>query len=347
MNTKKYHAIPTNIITGFLGAGKTTVIRHLLKTKPEKEKWAVLVNEFGEVGIDGAFLNGDGLKSDEIAVKEVPGGCMCCSVGLPSRTALNNLIRSHNPDRILIEPTGLAHPAQILDMFSGQEYQEVLELKAVVCLVDPWSISEPKFLELPAFRDQISLADILIATKQDVAVAEHLAAFRTFSEKLQPAKAAVETISNGNLPWQLLDLKRGAGVQSSVDHHPSHPHTHHHTADSPSTNLPKADHEGVIRVESRTAHQDQSVGCGWIFPSNWQFDRDQLIQFFEQLTVPRIKGVFATVEGWCAINKMRQNISSEVIEHSDQSRVEMINLEPIDWESIDQKLRNSRLNTTD
>lgn len=345
MTTKKYHAIPTNIITGFLGAGKTTVIRHLLRTKPEQEKWAVLVNEFGEVGIDGTFLSSNGLDSKDIAVKEVPGGCMCCSVGLPSRTALNNLIRTHNPDRILIEPTGLAHPAQILDMFSGQEYQEVLELKAVVCLVDPWSISEPKFLELPAFHDQIALSDVLVATKQDVAQTEHLAIFKTFAEKLQPKKAAIEIISDGELPWQLLDLKRSAEAQPKVGHHHSPHHTHHPADSSDSKNLPEADREGVIRVENSTAHndQDQSIGCGWIFSSNWQFDRDQLIQFFEQLTVPRIKGVFATAEGWCAINKMRQNISSEMIEYSDQSRVEMINLDPIDWEPIDRELRNSRV----
>ena len=338
MTTKQYHAIPTNIITGFLGAGKTTVIRHLLKTKPVQEKWAVLVNEFGEVGIDGSFLNSDGLKSDEIAVKEVPGGCMCCSVGLPSRTALNHLIRTHNPDRILIEPTGLAHPAQVLSMFSGKEYRDVLELRAVICLVDPWSISEPKFLELPAFNDQIALADVLVATKQDVSKPAHLTAFEAFTEKFQSAKAAIEIISNGELPWQLLDLKRSTETQPSVSHH----HTHHHTTDAPDiTNLPEADHEGVIRAESSTAHndEDQSVGCGWIFPADWQFDRGQLTSLFEQLTIPRIKGVFATSEGWCAINKMRQNISCEIIEHSDQNRVEMINLEPIDWKPIDQKLR--------
>jgi len=342
MTTKKYHAIPTNIITGFLGAGKTTVIRHLLKTKPEKEKWAVLVNEFGEVGIDDTFLNSNGLDSDDIAVKEVPGGCMCCSVGLPSRTALNNLIRTHNPDRILIEPTGLAHPNQVLTMFSGKEYQDVLDLCAVICLVDPWSISEPQFLELPAFHDQITLADVLIATKQDIAQPAHLTAFETFAKKLKPVKAAVEMISNGELPWQLLNLNHSAGAQPSVGHHHS---PHHHTAESSdSTNLPEADHEGVIRVESSTTHndQDQSVGCGWIFPDNWQFDREQLTRLFEQLTVPRIKGVFATTEGWCAINKMRQNISNEMIEYANQSRVEMINLEPIDWEPIDQKLRACR-----
>ncbi|GAL28505.1 putative metal chaperone [Vibrio variabilis] len=70
--------VPTNIITGFLGVGKTTTILNLLKDKPENENWAVLVNEFGEVGIDGAMMADGGAM-----IKEVPGGCMCCTAGVP------------------------------------------------------------------------------------------------------------------------------------------------------------------------------------------------------------------------------------------------------------------------
>ena len=84
---KKFHPIPTNIITGFLGTGKTTSILHLLRHNTGGEKWAVLVNEFGEVGIDGALLT-----PGAFAVKEVPGGCMCCAAGLPTQIALNKLI---------------------------------------------------------------------------------------------------------------------------------------------------------------------------------------------------------------------------------------------------------------
>ncbi|HEX4870608.1 MAG TPA: GTP-binding protein, partial [Moraxellaceae bacterium] len=71
-------AVPLNLVTGFLGAGKTTSIRHLLATRAGGERWAVLVNEFGKVGIDQAVLGGEG-----IAIKEVPGGCLCCANQLP------------------------------------------------------------------------------------------------------------------------------------------------------------------------------------------------------------------------------------------------------------------------
>ena len=77
--------IPTNIITGFLGVGKTTTILQLLKDKPEGEKWAVLVNEFGEIGIDGAILSDQGAL-----IKEVPGGCMCCTAGVPMSVGITH-----------------------------------------------------------------------------------------------------------------------------------------------------------------------------------------------------------------------------------------------------------------
>ena len=101
----------TNLITGFLGSGKTTSILHLLAHKDPNEKWAVLVNEFGEVGIDGALLADSGAL-----LKEIPGGCMCCVNGLPMQVGLNTLLRQGKPDRLLIEPTGLGHPKQILDL---------------------------------------------------------------------------------------------------------------------------------------------------------------------------------------------------------------------------------------
>ena len=100
-------AIPTNIITGFLGAGKTSAILHLLRSKPADERWAVLVNEFGEIGVDGSLLEGRHSEEQQVYIREVPGGCMCCTSGLPMQIALNQLLTKSRPHRLLIEPTGL------------------------------------------------------------------------------------------------------------------------------------------------------------------------------------------------------------------------------------------------
>jgi G3E family GTPase len=126
------HMTKTNLITGFLGSGKTTSILHLLANKDPAEKWAVLVNEFGEVGIDGALLADSGAL-----IKEIPGGCMCCVNGLPMQVGLNTLLRQGKPDRLLIEPTGLGHPKQILDLLTAPVYEPWIDLRATLCLLDP------------------------------------------------------------------------------------------------------------------------------------------------------------------------------------------------------------------
>lgn len=111
-------AVPTNIITGFLGVGKTTAILHLLASKPANERWAVLVNEFGEIGIDGGLMAGGQGAQTGVFIREVPGGCMCCVSGLPMQMALNRLLMDAKPDRLLIEPTGLGHPQEVIESLS-------------------------------------------------------------------------------------------------------------------------------------------------------------------------------------------------------------------------------------
>jgi G3E family GTPase len=321
---KKYQAIPTNIITGFLGVGKTTVILHLLKHKPANEHWAVLVNEFGEVGIDGALLAAEG-----IAVKEVPGGCMCCATGLPSKVALNQLIKSQNPDRILIEPTGLAHPKQILQAFGGKEYAGVLDLRAVICLLDPWSLSEQKFLGLPAFRDQIQLADVLVATKADTAQAEHLQLFDEFITDLKPAKTHVGKISQGNMPWQWLDADK-------VDQTVIMAVPKSHGGGESNAVAAERDSEGVLRQENQTEY---GFGCGWLFPDEFVFSFEKLERFLKDLDLPRVKGVIKTDQGWHSVNRMREHIQIKAAEPLGESRLEIISLQPVDWLVLESKVK--------
>ena len=152
----------TNLITGFLGSGKTTSILHLLAHKDPNEKWAVLVNEFGEVGIDGALLADSGAL-----LKEIPGGCMCCVNGLPMQVGLNTLLRQGKPDRLLIEPTGLGHPKQILDLLTAPVYEPWIDLRATLCILDPRLLLDEKSASNENFRDQLAAADIIVANKSD------------------------------------------------------------------------------------------------------------------------------------------------------------------------------------
>jgi G3E family GTPase len=128
----------TNLITGFLGSGKTTSILHLLPISPPMK---MLVNEFGEVGIDGALLADSGAL-----LKEIPGGCMCCVNGLPMQVGLNTLLRQGKPDRLLIEPTGLGHPKQILDLLTAPVYEPWIDLRATLCVMDPRQLLDEKIV---------------------------------------------------------------------------------------------------------------------------------------------------------------------------------------------------------
>jgi G3E family GTPase len=291
------------------------------------------------VGIDGELLAADG-----IAVRQVAGGCMCCATGVPSRVALHQLIRQQRPDRILIEPTGLAHPRQILQVFGGRDYAGVLDLRATLCLVDPWSLTEPRFLALPAFHDQIQLADVLVATKADSADPAHLALFHRMAAGLQPPKARVEVIASGQLAWQWLDTPIDSGRRQQLVARTALPLAHQRVvppvdaAVEPA--LPCADAEGVTLLVN---HQSDSWACGWLFSPEWVFDQAALLALLGNLPVPRIKGVMRSTAGWCSINRMREHCRVEALDAPDTEvpgRLEMIALAPCDWTVIDRALRN-------
>ncbi|MBO6225763.1 MAG: GTP-binding protein, partial [Psychrobacter sp.] len=113
-----FQNIPCTLVTGFLGAGKTTVINQLLASKPVDERWALLINEFGRIGIDGSLLassQDEAIDKNSIAIREVSGGCICCTSQLPLQIAISRLLSDHHPQRLIIEPTGLAHPRELID----------------------------------------------------------------------------------------------------------------------------------------------------------------------------------------------------------------------------------------
>ena len=114
--------IPVNVITGFLGVGKTSSILKLVEQKPADQEWAILVNEFGEIGVDRGLVRGQLAPRNDVMVFEVPGGCMCCAAGLPMEMALSQIFFLGEPDRLIIEPTGLGHPAEVLGVLASEAY---------------------------------------------------------------------------------------------------------------------------------------------------------------------------------------------------------------------------------
>ena len=185
--------IPTNIITGFLGAGKTTAILSLLSRKPEHEKWAILINEFGNVGVDGAILEQQGA-----IIKEIPGGCMCCVAGLPMSVGINALL-AQKPDRLLLEPTGLGHPKEVIHKLTSESYRNYVDLRATITVVDPRHFAESIYTDNINFQDQLALADVVVANKIDQCDDFDLYTFQTAMEKAEPQKALIAEVEHGQI----------------------------------------------------------------------------------------------------------------------------------------------------
>ncbi|MEI6755239.1 MAG: GTP-binding protein [Paludibacter sp.] len=154
--------IPVNIITGFLGAGKTTAIIKLLSQKNTDDRWAVIINEFGKVSIDTKTLQS---TSNSENVYEITGGCICCTAKAYLNVTLQTVIQSGKYSRIIIEPTGLGGVDMVSEIV---ESQSTLFLNPVICLVDIQGVTNPKLNRIPVFRAQISKSDWVVLTKTDL-----------------------------------------------------------------------------------------------------------------------------------------------------------------------------------
>ncbi len=326
--------VPTNLITGFLGAGKTTAIRHLLaEARPPEERWAVLVNEFGDVGVDAAGL-GDGA-----AVEELPGGCLCCTLGVPFRVALARLLRRSRPARLLIEPTGLGHPARILDQLHEFEEQGALTRHATLTLVDPRQLEDPRVAAHEAFHDQAQLADILIAHKSDLCTEAQLAALTRWAHGLYPPKRRIERAAHGRIEAAWLDEPIGragpadpAASAEAPHHHPEHHH----------------ERSGPAPEPGRPVRAEQSGGdtaaCGWLFHPEDVFERNALLAALEGLRgCQRTKGVVRTGGDWLRVDADSDGVRTEAVAWRGESRLEVIGPAPeVTWDGVEAQLLAAR-----
>ena len=266
--------LPVTIVTGFLGSGKTTLLRHMLDNA-EGRRIAVIVNEFGELGIDGEILKQCtiGCTEEEAngRVYELANGCLCCTVQEEFFPVMQELVaRRGDLDHILIETSGLALPKPLVQAFQWPEIRNACTVDAVITVVDSPAVAVGTFAAFPdqvdaqrkldpnldhesplheLFADQLASADLVILNKADMLDAQALAAVRAeVAEELPPAVKVIEA-SKGQLPISVL---LGLGAESELhidgrkthhDHHEGDDHDDHdHDAfDSISISLPQAD----------------------------------------------------------------------------------------------------------
>ena len=305
-------AIPTNIITGFLGVGKTSAILHLLKSKPADERWAVLVNEFGEIGVDGSLFTGQYSEEQGVFIREVPGGCMCCAAGLPMQVALNQLITRAKPDRLLIEPTGLGHPREVLQVLSADYYQQILDIQKILTLVDARKLSDKRYTSHQTFNQQIAIADIILGNKQDLYQPEDKAKLEAYVKQQGTAETEVLFSQNGEIAPSYLLGKTAAKAKA-----------HHHSSGEEKpllSELPIPD-SGYIKAVNKG---EGFHSVGWRFSPSRVFNYKKLFLFLSGINAERMKAVFITEAGVFGYNLTPDTLTEIELDDCVESRVEII-----------------------
>jgi G3E family GTPase len=328
--------IPITLFTGFFGVGKTTAIRSLLARKPKNERWAILVNEFGEVAIDQTSLNV--ADKSGVIIHEIPGGCMCCALDVPMGVAITEILSRVKPDRLIIEPTGIGHPAGILDQLRDANLKDIVDVGAVICFVDPRFVGDPRIEGAKVFRDQVHLADILIASKSDLASKDELERYQAWAEALFPPKLVVTRTVMGNIDRSLLDIR-------PYDKRlPLFPNLHSHEKRVAPSNIGEPRPGIPIRLENNGAGYQ---GCGWVFSHEDNFcDEATLIDYVGPPgpkglnNVERLKGVFRVNNEWVLVDRVRNELSISPISYRRDSRLEIIlsENETVNWLEIETAL---------
>lgn len=275
--------IPVTVITGFLGAGKTTLIRHLM-ANPQGKRLAVLVNEFGSVGVDGDILRScadENCPVDNIV--ELANGCICCTVAddfIPTIEAL--MARPERPDHILIETSGLALPKPLLKAFDWPAIRSKITVDGVIALADAEAVAAGRFApdvaavdaqraaddsidhETPlseVFEDQIACADIVLLSKADLAGEAGLAAARAVIEAEAPRQLPILPLTEGVIDPKVV-LGLGAAAEDDLAARPSHhdgaADHEHDDFDTVVIDLPEvSDPEALIAAIQRLAREQR------------------------------------------------------------------------------------------
>jgi G3E family GTPase len=270
---------PVHVLSGFLGSGKTTTLLDQLCRRRGKERIAVLVNDFGEAGFDDARVTEAG---QDVQVAEIDGACVCCTAPRGFVDALGKLLDEVQPDRIFVEPTGLARASDLVDTLRRAPYADRIAVGPVVALVDPRRL-DARAAGAPWVREQAESADVLVANRSDLATPEQLARFEQWAATLWPGPLRTVVTAHGVLPDDAWSWPEGAGPRVPAAG-VSHDHDHDH------------DHAGHV------GHG--FAARSWRWAPDVVFCRERLVDALARLAsggagapLERMKGLFRTDEG--------------------------------------------------
>jgi G3E family GTPase len=297
--------VPFHIISGFLGVGKTTAILNLLARLGKKEQVVVLINEWGQIGLDAEVV---GSEHPTLAVREISGGCICCTAGAALHQTMMDILTDLKPDRIIIEPSGVAKPGEIMDCLQSPDLADRLDIRPVIGLVDPVRFLQPAMMKMPIYRDQVDAAAILVANRCDTADQETIQVFLEKAAAMYPPKKAVHTTRFGKLPLEVLVPFETMQQNKTVPGIKGHMHT------------------GLETME-------EFKEAGWAWPAGTIFVYGKLQSFFKaldktaseiDLEMVRAKGVFHTDHGWFLMELATGSFYQREIQYRGPSRCQLI-----------------------
>lgn len=311
--------IPTHLIAGPLGAGKTSLLQQLLAQRPTDERWAILINEFGQLGLDRALLQSD--TEAGVSLAEIPGGCLCCVNGVPFQVGLGRLLRKARPDRLWIECSGLGHPTELLTQLSSAPWQGVLDLQPLLMVVDAGQLVSG--VALPDSQQRsLPLAGLLIANRTDLLSAES----RQQLAQQWPQALACE---HSAVDW--ADIPR-------------------HAAPPATATPPAASSQPVGQLalqpaqwQCHTQLTQAPYSLAWRIASDQCFSLVGLEHWLSATPWLRAKGILRTDQGWKACNLLPQDrIHWQDSEWRQDSRLELICAELPAREHLEEGLRATR-----
>ncbi|WP_375740762.1 CobW family GTP-binding protein [Pseudomonas boanensis] len=316
--------IPTHLIAGPLGAGKTSLIRQLLAQRPAHERWAVLINEFGQIGLDAALLSSD---DDGISLAEVAGGCVCCVNGAPFQVGLARLLRKARPDRLLIEPSGLGHPLEIQRQLREPPWEGVLALQPSVMVLDAAALATGQALP-DSQREALPGAGLLILNKS-----EHLdsSTCGKLLKQLPPIKVLWAS-------WGRLDISELPGIHAQsgkavdINQLP--------TAVGETPTLWTNPAQPICQIQS----QNEGWSIGWRWHPSQYFELMRVQIWLSRLPWRRAKLVLHTNAGWLSGNALEgAAIHWQASEWRKDSRLELIFAEAQDEAALKAAFEACRL----
>lgn len=316
--------IPTHLVAGPLGAGKTSLIRHLLAQCPMGERWAVLINEFGQVGLDAALLE---TGEDGISLAEVAGGCLCCVNGAPFQVGLGRLLRKARPDRLFIEPSGLGHPAELRRQLVAAPWTEVLALQPTLVVLDAQALARGEPLPVSQ-QAALEGAGLLVLNKAEGLQAD-------VRQRIVQALPGVPQCwtEQGQLPLERLPglaARAGAAVDNLVL--PSAP---------PALATLWTD---PTRPVCQAGGQGDGWSIGWRWHPSQRFDPQRLAAWLQGLDWRRAKLVIHSAQGWVSANALDgAPLHWRPSEWRRDSRLELIFSEPQDEAALSAGLEACRL----